>query len=1124
MEQIGNIQIINELKKFNDNISLWLTEAQDGMPFEILTIKKNKDYQPLLDRLLKNEIQPLANREITGIQKVVRTDFDPSTQIHFIVYEKLDDEFQELKFPAIKSLKNLLKGLDALKRENRFSFALSPENILTNQKGEVKLRFVGLFELFRHQKLLNETYVAPEVKEWIADSKQPRPNFQADIYSSFKSFDGLIADSDDEILKSIFQKALFEKRTERFSKYSDILSELEKVKESEVYLRNKNRLCIKVMIKHGDEERFSSILSEMNESCFMFLDSERSKHEKKQITGLFSTKNYSGRFFVDDQNHIFIPLPREPHSPNYKVIKNGFACEYGFDYSPSKNLNCVNFFTKQFEILNKLNELNNTKHDLVEKWLTLPEQERDYAEETAFKAQYVSREESKNNTANIKFTLTEEFRDWEKIKLLKRDEIDLSIDDKIIGKIQDYNPANCFLIIRDTKATIDEISEKGELLQDVRMETSQFKKQLEACKKFEHRNIVNPELCSILATPERVSSQNKISLFDSDYENFKAEVFNLNLKTDNTQRDAVLEALHYKPVYLIQGPPGTGKTTVIVELIQQIIRQKGDAKILVTSQSNLAVDNVLEKLPEQISFMRLVVDEERIGSEKIKEHSYQSKLKKWIKDTQNNSETFFQNYFSEKITDKALVRFFNSCSNIGSQEGDNFKRFQWLLSGQNQYLKGLFENAKSIKDTEKVFNEKLGQEFQNLRRVQKDWFAFLLNADSTDGQKKKSMLNDGSLEIDFRTAFAKSVNVIGATCIHIASNKYSKINFRFDYVIMDESSKASPAETLVPINMGQNIILIGDHHQLPPVITREEAVKQKVRDKLEDNGLDFEKEFGESLFEKLITDFQENQNLHGYIKMLDIQYRMPRQVGNLISRFFYEGKLKNPDISLPSLLNFDSDKFHGIKLKKPTTIISDALENKEIEVPNSVVFVSTSKRDKPYDNDNKFNRSNTCNRDVIKEILSHLNSLYIDNLKRKKPFEIGIIAGYRGQVNLLQDTIELTKYENFLKKNEEGRPEPLIEINTVDKFQGAERDIIIYDLVKSSKGSSSIGFLDDYRRINVAFSRVKRLLIVVGDSEYLLKRATMNPQSKFEQFKLKEIAQELEKQGVIVYDFKEILQ
>jgi superfamily I DNA and/or RNA helicase len=443
------------------------------------------------------------------------------------------------------------------------------------------------------------------------------------------------------------------------------------------------------------------------------------------------------------------------------------------------------------------------------------------------------------------------------------------------------------------------------------------------------------------------------------------------------------------------------------------------------------------------------------------------------------------------------------------------------LRWQNNYIKGLFENANSIKEADNIFNEKLGKNFQQLKRIQKDWFAFLSNADTDEGDKKKSMLNDGSVEIDLRTAFVKSVNVIGATCIHIASSQYSKINFRFDYVIMDESSKATPAENLVPINMGQNIILIGDHKQLPPVITREDAVKQKVRDKLDDNGLDIEKEFGESLFEKLILEFEANPNLQRNIKMLDIQYRMPRQIGNLISRFFYDEKLKNPDTKL--LAEFDTEKSHGLTFREPNVSIFDTAENRHIEVPNSVIFISTSNQENPNDNNNKFNRKNTANQRAIKEILEQLDHHYPDNLSRKEPFTIGIIAGYRGQVNSLQDGIDLLQYKNFVMSNEDGKREPLIEINTVDKFQGAERDIIIYDIVKSSKGSSSIGFLDDYRRINVAFSRVKRLLIVVGDSEYILKRATLNPSGKFKEFKLKEIVTELDRQGVIVHRCNEII-
>ena len=256
--------------------------------------------------------------------------------------------------------------------------------------------------------------------------------------------------------------------------------------------------------------------------------------------------------------------------------------------------------------------------------------------------------------------------------------------------------------------------------------------------------------------------------------------------------------------------------------------------------------------------------------------------------------------------------------------------------------------------------------------------------------------------------------------------------------------------------------------------------------------------------------------------MLDIQYRMPRQIGNIISRFFYEGKLKNPDATI--MKSYDNDKFHGLKFKKQTVKILDTQSNTEIEVPISLVMISTSACDNPHDNNNLLERNNDCNRKVIEEILSELNILYKDNSKKDKPLTIGIIAGYRGQVKLLHEKINLSQYKNFEIINKEERPESLIEINTVDKFQGAERDIIIYDIVKSSKGASNIGFLDDYRRINVALSRVKRLLIIVGDSEYILKRATLNPESKFKDFKLKEIVKELNKQGVIVNEMKDILE
>ena len=189
-----------------------------------------------------------------------------------------------------------------------------------------------------------------------------------------------------------------------------------------------------------------------------------------------------------------------------------------------------------------------------------------------------------------------------------------------------------------------------------------------------------------------------------------------------------------------------------------------------------------------------------------------------------------------------------------------------------------------------------------------------------------------------------------------------------------------------------------------------------------------------------------------------------------------------------------------------------------VKVPSSILFISTSNKQSPQDNSNAKNRNNDCNVSTIQGALKTLNKQYQANLEQENPFTIGVIAGYRGQVTLLKEKINTKSYSNFYNK-----PNSLIEINTVDKFQGAERDIIIYDIVKSSRGKDTIGFLDDYRRINVAFSRAKRLLIIVGDSEFILKRAKLHPKSDFKEFKLKDIVQELSQQNLVFNTLKEAI-
>ncbi len=1118
METIEQYNIIQELQKLNDNLTLWLTENNDGQTFEVLTITKNPNYDRLIDRLILNEIRPLLNKEIWGFQKMVETGFNIENQAYYIVYDYFGQQLSEVyEYANINSIKEIAKGLDYLKKDNRQTYIISPKHISINHNGTAKAKFIGLFELFTFENLLEKEYLSPNVIDWLNDTKKPKPNFQDDIYSLVKTFEKYIQetyDSEHNVINEILKNSLCVKRIERFPKYYEFIELLELIP---LAIQKTNSQIVRVKTQPQYEQDIQELINSMNENVWFLVENKLS-NDKEQVTGQFSTNTWNGRFFIDEQGYIFIPFNGCRNEKNDRLIKSGNSFLSQFSFSQTNaNFNCLAFFTNKFAEQNRLSELNKSKTQLVKLWQTLPDKEREYIEETAFKAKFKSRETTSNGS-NIKFQLVDvSDKSWVRLKELKNEGVILFIDDQKIGKILDFHPKENFITIKDAFCSIDEIPASGELIEDVRQETSQFKKQVEACKKFEKTDVINPALCSILATPETTAMPTNTYLQTWEYVNFRDAVFNSNLKNDDTQREAVLEALNHKPLYLIQGPPGAGKTTVIVELIRQLIKRHKDVKILVTSQSNLAVDNVLEKLDEinqkeeaDLLFMRLA-SENTLEKENIRTtilpHTFENKLKNWVTETELRAKNYLSEHFSTQQKHKSLIEFYDFYSLLEQESGWN--DFNRRLRMSQNYIKQLFEKAKDFKEVKKIFEKELGSEFLKLKNIQRDWFAFLGGVTVEDGKdRKKSMLNNGSTEIDFLTAMMLQTNIMGATCIHIASSKYSKVNFRFDYVIMDESSKASPAETLVPINMGQNIILIGDHKQLPPVVTREEAVKKNVKSELEDNGLDFEKAFGESLFEKLIKAFEADESKQNYIKMLDIQYRMPKQVGSLISKYFYDSKLKNPETSI--IPDYDKQKHHELTLKKET----------------SIIFFSTSQRENPNDNDNKFNRQNKCNVQAIKELLEKLNVLYSDNLTKPKPFTIGIIAGYRGQVDLLKKSINLSKYLNFVQveTDEDGKQKKtnLIEINTVDKFQGAERDIIIYDIVRSSKGQSNIGFLDDYRRINVAFSRVKRLLVVVGDSEYLIKRATLNQGGRFTEFKLQQIGQELQEKGLVFNQLHEI--
>ncbi|WP_038702920.1 AAA domain-containing protein [Planococcus sp. PAMC 21323] len=355
--------------------------------------------------------------------------------------------------------------------------------------------------------------------------------------------------------------------------------------------------------------------------------------------------------------------------------------------------------------------------------------------------------------------------------------------------------------------------------------------------------------------------------------------------------------------------------------------------------------------------------------------------------------------------------------------------------------------------------ESLKQEMKNLpllQSVQKKWLDLLATA------------NEHDLD-EIRKLYIKHANVIGTTCVASARKDFIDNYPEFDVVIIDEVSKATPPELLLPMLKGQKVILVGDHHQLPPLLgndTLEETLQEMIA---EDNGFEEKKELEklleESLFERLY------KNLPAANKtMLAIQYRMHEDIMETISPFY---RLENDQLQC-GIEDSDSERDHLLE----SPIVKRDNHLMWLDLPNEPVFFE----ERMSGGKSLYNASEL---QEIRALLIELNdaAARAKQAGRIAPDEvksIGVISFYGEQVKRLQRMLD----------QELRLPHLTVRTGTVDRFQGSERDIIILSMVRNNQNKhGDIGFAKDYRRLNVALSRAKELLVLVGSSEMFTKRA-----------------------------------
>ena len=293
----------------------------------------------------------------------------------------------------------------------------------------------------------------------------------------------------------------------------------------------------------------------------------------------------------------------------------------------------------------------------------------------------------------------------------------------------------------------------------------------------------------------------------------------------------------------------------------------------------------------------------------------------------------------------------------------------------------------------------------------------------------------------------KYTPVIGSTCAQAnKSTVFSESNGRpFDYVIVDEASRANPIDIMIPVMMGTRVLLVGDQNQLPHYIENEVVTRfNKDRGKYLgfDEGL-LKKSLFQLIYDNLETAYKDGRLAFRRTAMIEEQHRMHPVIGDFISKEFYDGKIVNGAHTDEN--NNDFGIFDGLNVYYINIPILKGAEES----------CGTSYR-------------RECEANIIMD--SILEDLIGKNPGRE--LHIGIISFYRAQVDLINERLD-RRVPHEIRRN--------ISCNTVDSFQGKEFDIVIISGVRCNS-SKRMDFLTP-SRVNVALSRARRLLIFVGDVE-----------------------------------------
>jgi tRNA A-37 threonylcarbamoyl transferase component Bud32 len=563
---------------------------------------------------------------------------------------------------------------------------------------------------------------------------------------------------------------------------------------------------------------------------------------------------------------------------------------------------------------------------------------------------------------------------------------------------------------------------------------------------------------------------------------------------DEAKQDAVRRALASPDFLTVEGPPGTGKTTFIAEVVLQTLRARPDTRILLASQTHVALDNAMERIAASepdISMLRVGRSDTGKVGPAVERWLIDQQLAVWRTQVVNRSRAFIDRWARDHGLSAVEVQNASILEQVAALQGtiaqlrsqiaglesasdaipisdsagttglqEEVAREQALaehtaredeLEAARRELRALQSQRKPL--LERLVAKKVARSERELREMAPEELRVralsLIETGPHVHRLRKLLSIHGEWvqrfgrSLEFKAALMARANVVGATCIGFAG-AVGTMDSEFDLCIVDEASRATPTEALVPMSRGRRWILVGDPRQLPPFV--DDVMRREAP--LAEYGISKE-ELETTLLDRMLMLLPDE-----YQSSLIVQHRMAPEIGSLVSECFYDGRLKNG---------------------------RDGGTNPyELLLPRRVTWITTSGLDDAAEMHSGTSFSNEAEIRVIRTLLKRLD--WVAGGKKIKPTVV-LLAAYANQCDRLEEAVSalLGDCSNLH-----------IEVHTVDSFQGREAAIAIYSVTRSNR-EGRLGFLGDERRLNVALSRGQDLLLIVGDHAFCRTAKGENP-------------------------------